>query len=95
MLALDGTTGEIVWEVPRACPTPGPRRSWSRTRGNRVITCGDPWVIAYDPADGSEIWRAKCLKGDVGPSPVFADGIVYVANEGPMPWPSATAGRGT
>ena len=43
----------------------------------------DPWVIAYSPADGKEIWRAECLKADVGPSPVFADGLVYVANEFP------------
>ena len=46
-----------------------------------VITCVNPWLIAYSPADGSELWRAKCLGGEVGPSPVFVDGVVYAANE--------------
>ncbi len=49
-----------------------------------IITAAAPWVIAYDPADGAEIWRAKCLSQDVGPSPTFADGVVYVANEFPQ-----------
>jgi outer membrane protein assembly factor BamB len=39
-------------------------------------------VIAYDPADGKEIWKANCLRGDVGASPIFANGNVYVANDG-------------
>jgi outer membrane protein assembly factor BamB len=39
-------------------------------------------VIAYDPASGQEIWRAKCLSGDVAPSPVYADGVVYAVNAG-------------
>jgi outer membrane protein assembly factor BamB len=38
-------------------------------------------VIAYNPADGAEIWRVKCLRTDIGPSPVFADGRVFVAND--------------
>jgi hypothetical protein len=46
-----------------------------------VITCVNPWLIAYSAADGSEIWRAKVLGGEVGPSPVFANGVVYAAND--------------
>ena len=38
-------------------------------------------MIAYDANDGNELWRADCMSGEVGPSPVFADGVVYVANE--------------
>ena len=47
---------------------------------DQIITTADPWVIAYNPADGKEIWRANCLRQDIGPSPVFAGGMVYVAN---------------
>jgi outer membrane protein assembly factor BamB len=51
---------------------------------DQLITCADPWVIAYNPADGrQEYWRAKVLRQDVGPSPTFADGLVYVANQFP------------
>ena len=81
LLALDTLTGKTVWEAKR----PNIPVSWStpiiiEVNGQeQIITCGDPWVIAYNPTDGQELWRAKCLKGEVGPSPVFADGIVYPA----------------
>jgi outer membrane protein assembly factor BamB len=82
LVALRGETGDTAWEVKRAVPC-----SWSSPivveHGGRwmVITCVNPWLIAYSPADGSELWRAKCLGGEVGPSPVCVDGVVYVANE--------------
>jgi outer membrane protein assembly factor BamB len=46
----------------------------------QLITVADPWVIANRPADGSEIWRAECVGGDLAPSPIYAGGHVYVAN---------------
>ena len=48
---------------------------------DQLITTGDPWVIAYDLPGGGELWRAKCLDGEIGPSPVFANGLVYAAGE--------------
>jgi outer membrane protein assembly factor BamB len=45
----------------------------------QIITSADPWVIAYEPATGKEVWRAKCMKGDVAPSPVYANDLLYVA----------------
>ncbi len=82
LLALHGASGEVAWEVPRQVPS-----SWATPivvdHGGRtmLITCVAPWVIAYDPQDGGELWRAECLGGEVGPSPAFADGVVYAANE--------------
>jgi len=75
-------TGGKSWEAVRDVST-----SWtspiiiSHDGRDQVITCADPWVIAYDPADGTEIWRAKVMAGESGPSPVFASGVVYVGNE--------------
>ncbi|MCU0959764.1 MAG: PQQ-like beta-propeller repeat protein [Pirellulaceae bacterium] len=82
LLAVRGATGEIAWEVPRPVPA-----SWASPlvvdQDGRwmIITAVNPWIIAYAPADGSELWRAKCLGGEVGPSPVYVDGVVYAANE--------------
>ena len=82
LLAFDGTNGKIVWQVTRPVPN-----SWAtpiviRNAGHdQVVTAADPWVIAYNPADGKEIWRAKCLKTDIGPSPVFVEGTVFAAND--------------
>ena len=84
LLGLAANTGETVWSTPREVPN-----SWSspvvvQHAGKAQIIAGaDPWVIAYSPTDGKEIWRAECLEADVGPSPVYADGIVFVANEFP------------
>ena len=84
LLALNTETGQTVWEARREVPNswPSPIVIDSQA-GAQIITGADPRVIAYDPADGGEIWRVKCLSADIGPSPVFADGVVYVANEFP------------
>ncbi len=81
LLAVDGLTGREVWSKDRAIPS-----SWSSpiviSAGGReqIITCGNPWVISYNPADGTELWRAKCLDGDVAPCPIFAGGTVFAVN---------------
>ncbi|MFH1884474.1 MAG: PQQ-binding-like beta-propeller repeat protein [Planctomycetota bacterium] len=78
LIALDGFTGQTVWETKRPVPN-----SWSSPIVNKIgdevqlLTCGDPWVIAYDPAKGTELWRAKCLTGDIAPSLLYANGLVF------------------
>ncbi len=79
----NGTSGEgILWKT--ATPLPGTNSPIvveieSRPR---IITCGDPWVIAYSPRTGAEIWRADCLApAEIGPSPVYCDGMVFAAND--------------
>ncbi len=82
LIALDSATGKTVWETKRDVPS-----SWSTPLvidvggQSHVVTAGDPWAIAYRTDDGKEVWRAKCLKQDVGPSPVFHEGVVFVATE--------------
>lgn len=82
--ALDGATGKTVWEtLPRPVPS-----SWATpivvNTGKRdmLIALGNPWVMGYDPSNGKEIWRVKAMSGEVLPSPVYSDGIVYTAIEG-------------
>jgi len=53
-------------------------------KGDQLITCANPFVIAYNPEDGKEIWRVECLEGDGAPSPIYADGKVLAANVGSM-----------
>jgi len=78
LIALDVSSGRPVWQTKR--PVPG---SWSspivvEVDGHlQVITCGNPWVIAYDPNDGTELWRAKCIAGDIVPSPIYAGGLIF------------------
>jgi len=78
MLAFNGATGKTAWRTPRPVAA-----SWATPivadtpAGPQIITCARPWVIAYDPADGKEIWRTRCLDGDVAPSPIYAGGLVF------------------
>jgi outer membrane protein assembly factor BamB len=78
-LALDGFSGRVVWETKRPVDS-----SWTTPiiadLGDQyqLITVAVPWVIAYDPADGTEIWRAECISGDAAPSPIYAGGLVFV-----------------
>ena len=77
MFALDWINGSIIWQAPRDVPN-----SWTSPIVTKVadqyqiITCGSPWVIAYNPKDGSELWRSDCLGGDVAPSPIYVEGKV-------------------
>lgn len=83
LVALDAATGKRVWETPRPVPN-----SWStpilieHEGRSQVVTSGSPWVIAYNPTDGKELWRANCLHGDVAPSPTYGAGLVFVAQDG-------------
>ncbi len=78
LIALDGFSGQTVWETKRPVSN-----SWSSPIVTKIgsqfqlLTCSDPWVIAYDPAKGTELWRAKCLAGDIAPSLIYANGLVF------------------
>jgi outer membrane protein assembly factor BamB len=94
LIAINGATGDVQWEAPRDVGN-----SWSTPivvgpdSGEQIVTCAMPWVIAYS-AEGREIWRAKCLDGDVAPSPVFAGGRVIAVNTGSALVSIDPAGRG-
>ena len=61
--------------------TPGPRRSSSSTRGRaQVITPAMNQVYSYDLETGETIWRSRGTTMNVIPSPVHADGMVYVTS---------------
>lgn len=78
LIAMDGYSGRTVWETKRPVGN-----SWSSPIvadvGNQyqVLTCADPWVIGYDPANGAELWRVNCLTGDIASSPIDANGLTF------------------
>ncbi|MHC4396186.1 MAG: PQQ-binding-like beta-propeller repeat protein [Planctomycetota bacterium] len=78
IIALDTFSGLTVWETSRPVPN-----SWTSPivakigDQSQLITCADPWVIAYNPLNGTELWRADCLGTDVAPSPIYAGGFVF------------------
>lgn len=77
LLAFHGPTGRLLWQQNRPVEA-----SWAtpivvELAGRaQLITLAKPWIIAYNPADGAELWRVEGMEGEVAPSPVAAGGLV-------------------
>ena len=81
IVALDKNTGQEKWRQERDEPT-----TWSTPlvvkHGNttQVITAGSNKVRSYDLQSGKLIWHCSGLTTNVIPSPVHANGVVYVTS---------------
>jgi len=81
LLAFDCATGRVLWE--RNKPTHG---SWATpiiieaAGKTQIIALALPFIISYSLNDGSELWRAELMEGEITPSPIFADGLVIAVN---------------
>lgn len=81
LFGLEAASGRTLWEARRDVGS-----SWcspvafEAAGREQVVAAGDPWVTAYDAKSGAELWRAKCLGGEVVPSPIFASGLVIACS---------------
>ena len=84
--ALNKANGRIIWKTPRnvqvsrpfSFSTPLPIEVNGKPQ---IIIPGSGAVIAYDPREGSEIWRFRYGEGySVVPRPVYRSGVVYVCS---------------
>ncbi|MCP4154235.1 MAG: PQQ-binding-like beta-propeller repeat protein, partial [bacterium] len=82
LYGIDTGTGEINWQVKREMGT-----SWASpilapgASGINLVLSSNPFVTAYNPYTGEELWRTDCLGGEVASSPAYYKGIVYAASE--------------
>lgn len=82
LIALKTETGDLVYDHARDIEI-----SWASpivvNTGNRdeIILNSVPAVISHDPRTGQELWRVDCMRGEIAPSPAYADGIVFAVNE--------------
>lgn len=90
LVAFDGRTGQVAWQKPRKVGA-----SWAspivfQGAGKpQIAVLSLPWVSAYSAQDGTELWKADCLNGEVTPSPIFSAGLLVV----PSPSEKLTAFR--
>ncbi|MGQ8335137.1 outer membrane protein assembly factor BamB family protein [Sunxiuqinia sp. A32] len=81
MLLLDGITGKTEWEKARPVPC-----SWAspivveNSGKPQIITAALPWLTSNAVDDGEELWKASVLEGEIAPSPILVDKLVYVAS---------------
>ena len=83
VVALDKNTGKVKWKTNRGFPadqaytTPLLIRAADR---DQLISAGAFRARAYDPSNGTEIWRVRYDEGFSNvPRPVFAHGLVFIA----------------
>lgn len=82
VLALSTENGQVSWETERDV-----KISWASpviahtSQGAQLILAADPFVIGYNPDNGKELWRLKCLSGEVGPSVAVGGDMVFALNE--------------
>jgi len=81
--AYDAATGKEKWKTPRKSSTwASPLLIKTAAGKNVIVLPSDPDVTAWDPETGTVVWKADVVKSSpqycVGPSPVFADGLVVV-----------------
>ena len=81
IVALDAATGEEVWKQDRPV-----QASWAtpvvveRDGGKQLLTSGYEYVISYDPADGTELWRAVGLQNNAIHTPMIVGDLAVFSS---------------
>ncbi len=82
LLALKTQSGNLAYDQPRDVEI-----SWASPilvntgRRTELILNSNPFVMSHDPQTGEELWRVRCMLGEIAPSPAYADGMVFVVND--------------
>lgn len=82
LIAVNGSTGETIWEAIRKGKISWASPMLAEINGKfQVVLSNDPIVAGYDAESGKELWSIECMMGEVGPSPAYGSGLVFAANE--------------
>ena len=90
LIAVDQKTGRTLWKTPRE----GFTRSystpivWNANGVKQVIVAGSLELAAYDVEKGQKVWWVRGLSRIVDPTPVMANGLLYLATWTPGGDPS-------
>jgi outer membrane protein assembly factor BamB len=81
IVALHKKTGKELWRTPRQEATTWTTPLVVEVNGKaQVIVAATSRVISYDLETGSVVWEGPGLTPNSIPSPVYADGIVYLTS---------------
>ena len=87
--ALDLSSGTLAWKTPRP-PMRSPIGEFQKAYStpllidvagkSQLVTPGAQWIVAYDPATGSELWKVDHGRGfSTTPMPIYVGGLVLFA----------------
>ncbi len=82
--AVDAKTGKHLWRVERDIKAPqGSGWSspfiWKNPQRSELIVIGRQHAISYSLDSGQQLWRMRGLTGQSTPTPVAAEGLLYLA----------------
>ncbi len=85
LLAVDKLTGRTAWQTarpgfPRGFSTPV---LWASGGVEQILVAGTLRLVAYDPADGKEMWHVRGLARIVNSTPVAGNGLLFVSSYAP------------
>ncbi|MCK5068722.1 MAG: PQQ-like beta-propeller repeat protein, partial [Bacteroidales bacterium] len=76
---LDKKTGDIIWEAERDEVSSWSTPSLIEFEGSlQLITSATNKIRSYDIATGKVLWECSGLTRNVIPTPIYADGMVYL-----------------
>ncbi|MGE3315170.1 MAG: PQQ-binding-like beta-propeller repeat protein [Planctomycetaceae bacterium] len=84
VVALDKSTGQVRWKKPRPEADEIKKFSFAtplviEVEGKKqIVSPAAHWVVAYNPADGEEIWRVRYHGYSLAPRPIYGHGLVFV-----------------
>jgi outer membrane protein assembly factor BamB len=79
LVRLDGETGSDVWSSERSDSTwASPILVKTSDGSYQVVVNGDPETSGWNPENGEQLWSRELVEGDIAPSPIYADGLIYV-----------------
>jgi outer membrane protein assembly factor BamB len=90
IIALDAATGEVAWNTERSGER-NPEPQLKKAYGTPIVTeigghavllsTGADWLYAYDPTDGSELWKQAygVLGFSIVPRPIVGHGMAYIS----------------
>ena len=75
--AVSKSDGKVAWKTPR----PKTSLTWTTPAfvDGVIVVPATETVIAYDPANGRELWRTEGLESNVVHTPVAGNGMVFVS----------------
>jgi outer membrane protein assembly factor BamB len=80
IMALDATTGALLWQTKRTSPmsysTPV---VWDTPGGKQIAAPGHARLVGYDLKTGTELWSVTGVPSGCCPSPVTVDGMLLFA----------------
>jgi outer membrane protein assembly factor BamB len=83
LIALDGRTGNVLWQKPRPVAASWTTPMIASVSGRELLfTLGEPFAIAYEPVDGKEVWRFGEFGVDLVPSPILAGDLMIAVDAG-------------